>query len=163
MRKEDLIKEANKYLNKEEFDNSFCFATMALKEDDKNYDSYLIRFLSSYEIKSLKELDKLNVDYTTNQHFIYLLSVSPTTTKKQLLQKANKNKEKYIITNSKEILKKENNIELINEINNYIEELQNNNSEESKTILNKLNKKRKEIIYSTAINKIESDNINTLQ
>ena len=155
---DDLIREANSYLDKNDFENAFCFSTMVLNEDEKNYDAYLIRLLSSYEVKSLEEIDELGIDYSNNQHFNNLLLVSSNTQKKKLLSNCNKSKYNYILTNSNRLLEQEDNIDIVEELEYYINELGNYSDDESKKTIEKLNSKRKKIIYKLGCEYLELNN-----
>lgn len=160
---DDLIKEANNYLDKSDFENAFCFATMVLNEDEKNYNAYLIRFLSSYEVKSLEEIDKLSIDYSNNQHFNNLLLVSDDTQKKKLLSSSDRNKYNIIFDNSKSILDKKDSEDIIEELEYYINELNNFDDDKSKNLSNKLDNKRKEIVYKLGCEYLKSEDISNLE
>lgn len=155
---DDLIKEAYSYLNKSDFENAFCFSTMVLNEDEKNYDAYLIRFLASYEVKSLEEIDKLNLDYSNSQHFNNLLSVANETQKSKLLSDSQKNKYNLIIINSAKLLEAKDNENIVKDLEYYISELNNYDNEKSKKLLENLDSKRKEIMYKLGCEYLEENN-----
>ena len=154
----DLIKEATSYLENKDYENAFCLATMVLVEDNNNYDAYLIRLLSSYQVKSLEEIDELGIDYSNNQHFNNLLLVSNNTQKKILLSNCYKNKYNYILINSNRLLEQEDNIDIVEKIEYYINELGNYSDDKSKQIIEKLNSKRKKIIYKMGCEYLELNN-----
>lgn len=154
----DLISEASGYLDKGDFNNAFCFATMVLNEDENNYDAYLIRLLASYEIKSLEEIDELGVDYSENFHFKKLLLVVDDNQKKKLLYNSNVNKFRVIYYNSTNLLAKEDSEDIIKELEYYIGELKNYNDDKSKILLNNLDNKRKKIVYGLGCKYLENNN-----
>ena len=143
----DLKKEATNYLEKGDYENAFCFSNMILKEDEKNYDACLIKFLSSYEVKSLEEINKLNIDYSDNQHFKNLISVANKSQKNKLLLNSQKTKYNCILINSTNLLKRENNENIIKDIDYYIEKLKDYDTEKSNELLENLDFKKKEILY----------------
>lgn len=159
---DDLIREANSYLDKNDFENAFCFSTMVLNEDEKNYEAYLIRLLSSYEVKSLEEINGLGIDYSDNQHFNDLLLVSSDTQKKKLLAKCNNSKYNYILTNSNSLLEQEDNVDIIEELEYYIKKLDNYDDKKSKDLLNGLDSKRKEILYKQGCEYLKLEDISEL-
>ncbi len=159
---DDLIKEAKGYLKKEDFKNAFCFAAIALNEEENDYDAYLIKFLSSYEVKSLKDLDTIIIDYSNNQHFKNLLRVSNSNQKSKLLLQCKKKKQEYIKYKSLDLLKKDNKKELITNIDYHIKKLEDYNDKDSKKICKELNDKKNIILYELGCNLMEKDNINSI-
>lgn len=155
---ETLINEATNYLEKKDYENAFCFSTMILNEDEKNYDAFLIRFLSSYEVKSLEEIDKLNIDYSDNQHFNNLLSVANESQKKKLISNSQKNKYNYIFANSTKLLESKDNENIIEDLEYFIGELKKYDDEKAKEILEKLDLKRKEILYKLGCDYLKEKN-----
>ena len=156
---DDLLKEAKIYLEKQDYENAFCFATMVLNEDDRNYQSYLIRLLASYEVTKLSDLNNINVDYSENQHFINLLEISDEKQKNSLLEKCLENKKAVIKNDIEQFLagfSDDNFIEQVDDrnyvlekIDNYVNTLEENNLTEY-GFFDRLNEKRKILLYSKA-------------
>ena len=157
----DLIKEATSYLEKKDYENAFCFATMVLIEDDNNYDACLIRFLSSYEINDIEELSNIKEDYYFNQHFKNLLNVSDNKQKEYLLKQYKDNKEKRIISNAEDLLKSRNDEKFIDEIDSIIKEIKTNNLEDRISI-KKLQEKKLEIIYFLGCNSLKENTVSSV-
>ena len=126
----DLLKEASNFLDKNDFENAFCFATMVLNEDDSNYTAYLIRFLSSYGISNIKELNKINDDYYNNQHFKNLLEYSNDKQKEYLLRQYNTTKKNIIISDAEQLLKSKSSEDLIDKIDSIMKKIKEHDIED---------------------------------
>lgn len=151
----DLVEEAKKYLGNRDFQNAFCFATMALIEEE-SYEAYLIKFLASYEVNDLAELKSQCIDYSSNEHFINLLKASNESQRKLLLSMSEESKKKKLINDAEAMLHKENSTDLTQKIDSMINELKNNKIE-TKEIIEQLLEKKYSIIYLEACSKLESD------
>lgn len=157
----DLLKEASNFLDKNDFENAFCFATMVLNEDDSNYTAYLIRFLSSYGISNIKELNKINDDYYNNQHFKNLLEYSNDKQKEYLLRQYNTTKKNIIISDAEQLLKSKSSEDLIDKIDSTMKNIKEHDIED-KELVNKLQEKKLETIYSIACNNLEEKTISSV-
>lgn len=157
----DLLKEASNFLDKNDFENAFCFATMVLNEDDSNYTAYLIRFLSSYGISNIKELNKINDDYYNNQHFKNLLEYSNDKQKEYLLRQYNTTKKNIIISDAERLLKSKSSEDLIDKIDSTMKNIKEHDIED-KELVNKLQEKKLETIYSIACDNLEEKTISSV-
>ena len=159
---EDLKNEAYNYLMKKDFENAFCFATMILNEDENNYDSYLIRFLSSYEITKIEDLNNMLLDYSNNQHFLDLVNHASDDQKNILLQQSEKNKKAKIIYDAELLLEKDNSLELVELIDKSIKDIDDNKIINSE-VLKKLEEKKYNSMYEVAGSYFNQDNVNKVK
>ena len=104
----DLIKEAKKMLEEENYDDAFCFANMACLEYEY-IDALIIKFLASYNIKSINQINKIEGDFSNNAHYLKVLEFDDCEEKEEFVNKCNlvfKEKEKIkIAEKNKEIEK----------------------------------------------------------
>lgn len=157
----DLLSEAKKYLEKKDYEDAFCFATMILNEEDDNYDAYLIRFLASYEINRIQDLGNLKEDYYNNQHFQNLIRNSNSEQKEKLLKQYNINKEKRIVSTVEELLKCNKDEKLLEEIDYTIKEIKENNLE-NKISIQRLNEKKIETLYFLGCENLEENTVSSI-
>lgn len=120
-----LIDEASKYLSSSDFENAFCFANVACHEDESCYEGYLIKFLASYGINNIKDINKIKDDFSDNQHYINLYRCSDNTLRKLLSTICNNNKIRIAKEKAFELLKQdldEVNLEDIKKICNLLQD-----------------------------------------
>lgn len=100
-----LIGEANKYLSSSDYENAFCFANVACHEDESCFEGYLIKFLASFGINNIKDINKIKDDFSENQHYINLYRCSNNDLKKLLYSICNDNKKRIAKEKASELLK----------------------------------------------------------
>lgn len=161
---DDLLTETNKYLTSGDFENAFCFATMILTEDENNYNAYLVRFLSSINIKKIDELNNLDYDLSNNQHFVNLLNHSTEKQKEKLIFLDKKCKLNMILCESKELLNKDDDFSLIENLDNAINKINSLDIENSNAkIISSLIIKKQQIIYAKANEYSNSNSIDDVK
>ena len=100
-----MIEEAKKYLANSDYENAFCFANGACLENENSFNGYLIKFLAAFNIKTIEDVLKIEIDFSTNVHYINLYNCSDNKFRCQLSLLCNDNKKRILRKEAKKLLK----------------------------------------------------------
>ena len=83
---EELLEEAQKFLESNDFENAFCFSNVACV-DEEYLDGVIIKFLASYNINKPSQISKIEEDVTKNKYYTEILSFEDCDEKKEFIDR----------------------------------------------------------------------------